>query len=502
MSNYLKKETSLYLNNSLNSLVNWYSWNPESLQKAQQEEKPIFLSIGYSGSYWCEVMQEESFHNETVADMLNQHFIPIKVDKDERADIDKYYKQVYQLMNGQACASPVSIFLTENLEPFYSAAYIAPYPKGNVLGFEELLKVVIDKYAHDKATMIKKGQEVRSYLNPKKLKIEATRLNLSMLYTVQLHAKELFDPEYGGFRAEPKFLHISTLELLLDTYDATQDKELLTMVEKTLQYLYEAEIYDAKQGGFYRYANQKDWSFPRQEKTTYDNALIASLYWRIFQLTQNIFYKSVAQQVVNFMLIDMLEADLFYSNSVVKKNGELIIDKKIVTAYNAMMITTLFEMGKTEDQYTQQAIASLDQLLEQAYPHDQLFHTDNIKGFLEDYAYLGLALLTAYRTTQNQRYLILAETLANQSIEQFYDYGFWKFSNDSIVVYDDIYDPLYPSAMATMLLFLHQLSFFMDSDYNQMVFRTLEINSYQLMRQPISSPKMSQVLVRHLKKML
>ncbi|MCH9740081.1 MAG: DUF255 domain-containing protein, partial [Epsilonproteobacteria bacterium] len=280
MSNYLKNKTSLYLKEYLNTPINWYPWGSDALTKAKLEHKPIFLSIGYSSSYWCEVMKEESFNSDNIATLLNENFISIKVDKDERTDIDKYYKQVYKLMNGQNCASPVSVFLTEDLEPFYSAAYIAPTPRGNVLGFEELLNVIKNKYSDDKVTMRKKGKEVLEYINPKNSSIEATRLNENIVNTITLHTNELMDKVYGGFKDEPKFLHISTLDLLLDCYEYTQNKELLSMVELTVHKMVEGEVYDNLDGGFYRYANSKDWNLPRAEKMSYDNANMATLLLR------------------------------------------------------------------------------------------------------------------------------------------------------------------------------------------------------------------------------
>jgi len=502
VSNHLKNETSLYLKDHFNTPVNWYPYGSEALQKAKEERRPIFLSIGYSGSYWCQVMKEESFKNETIAQLLNENFIAIKVDKDERTDIDKYYKQVYKLMNGQNCASPLCVFLTEDQEPFYSAGYIAPTPKGNVLGMEELLNVVINKYRDDHATMRAKGEEVLNYLNPKMHSIEATRLTLNVVKTIQLHAQNLIDQEHGGFDNEPKFLHISTLDLLLESYQHTKDHRLLSYVQLSLDKMIEGEIHDTKEGGFYRYANTKSWGLPRQEKLLYDNALMVPLLLNTYQITQNITYKNIAFDTLEFLFQKHSDGSLFYANSFENRDTKMIIDPKIVTSFNAMIINALFYASQFEKKYLDIAINALDRLLDQYYQDKELYHTQNIKAFLEDYAYLSEALLTAHEITENTRYLILAEELVNHAIEQFYEYGRWKFSNNALPLYDDIYDLLYPSSLATMLFSLHRLSFKIDSDYNPLVFKTLELNSHALMRQPLSSPKMSKVLLRHLKKML
>ena len=498
----LKTEHSSYLKEYINSEINWYPWGKEAFEKAKREKKAIFLSIGYSGSQWCEMMKSESFNQPSIIKLLNQNFINIKVDKDERTDIDKYYKNVYKLMNGQGCGSPISIFMTENREPFYTAAYIAPLPQGNVLGFEELVITVVEKYRNDKVTMVQKGKEILRYIHPNEEKIEATRLNIDILNTIKLQTLEVLDKKDGGFGQAPKFPHTSTLNLILDAYEMTKDKELLQAVLLTLKKMEVGNFHDKTDGGFYRYSNDKAWNIPRFEKTAYDNAHLSAIYLRAYQITGDNFYKITAFKTIDFMLNKMSTDRLFYANSVTKNDGFDFTDKKIITSWNAMMIDTLFKASLIDKKYYERAVHTLETLLEQRFINGQLFHTQNIKAFLEDYAYLGTALLSAYRVTEQEEYLILAETLSNRAIEQFYQYGKWKFSNHGLTLYDDMYDVLYPSAMSTMVALLHDISFLIESDYNQLVFKTLEMNSYELMRHPLSSPKMAQVLVRHLKKMI
>ena len=506
VSNYLNHETSLYLTEYFNTLINWYPWSQEALQKAKTEKKPIFLSIGYSGSEKCTIMREESFITLKVAQLLNENFISIKVDKDERTDIDKYYKQVYKLMNGQNCSSPVSIFLTEELEPFYSASYIGTTPQGNVLDFETLLQTVYTKYRDDKKTMQSKGKEVLEYINPNNKTVEATRLHIDITKTITSHALNLHDKNHGGFGNAPKFLHISTLDLLLENYEITENIELLTMVSSTLELMAKAEIYDQKDGGFFRYASTQDWSLPRREKLSYDNANIASLYLRVYQITNNKFYKKIAFETLDFIIDKMSGNNIFYTNTIKHPNNSYFVDKKTTTSFSAMVIDALFLASIVDSAYDKKyktlAINALDTLLELNYKNQTLKHCNNINAFLEDYAYLGVTLLTAYESTKNSKYLILAEGVLNQAIEKFYERGRWKFAKSDIPIYDDIYDPLYPSAIATILLLAQRISFIIDNDYTQIIFKSLEINSYALMRQPLSSPKMSKVLLKHLKKMI
>ena len=500
MSSHLNDENSLYLKEYSKTLVKWYPWGEEALKKAKNEKKAIFLSIGYSTSQWCKMMLEESFENETIAELINDNFIAIKVDKNERTDIDKYYKNVYRLMNGQGCDSPISIFLTEDLEPFYTATYIAPYPKGNVLGFEELLNVVIDKYTNDKETMIQKGKEVIEYLNPNNTKIEATRLHKTIINTIKLHTKELIDKENGGFGEYTKFPHTSTLELLLETYILTNDRELLSYISSTLTKMADGEIHDRENGGFYRYSSQKDWSQPRLEKMTYDNALISSIYLDVYNVTKDNFYKKTAFKTIDFMLEKMSKDSLFFANSLTEKDGSIFIDTKIITSWNAMMINTLFKASKIDDKYREYAVDGIETLLEKLYINGELYHTLDVKAFLEDYAYLGETLLSAYNITKNQEYLIIAQTLINKAIEKFYQYGRWRFSDNQFThLYDDIHDTNYPSAMATMIELIYHIEPLIEGEYDNFLFKTLEFNSYNIMRQPLSSPKISKVVLLYLK---
>jgi len=494
----LINEVSLYLQEYNNTLVDWHTWNKETLKKAKREKKPIFLSIGYSGSALCKRMKEDSFKNKEIASLLNKNFISIKVDKDERVDIDKYYKQVYKVMNGQNCSSPISIFMSENLEPFYSVAYIPSSTKANVLGFKELLEVIIDKYKNDKETMVEKGREVLSFINPKNRKVEATKLNKNIINIIKQHINELFDKKNGGFGDMPKFLQISIIDLIFEYFRLTKDKDILEKALFTLKEMAKRDIFDSKRGGFYRYANSKDWSNPRREKIGYDNANIASIYIKAYKITKDNFYKNIAFKTIDFIINNMSKDNLFYSNLLENSDGSIFTDTKITTSINAMVIDTLFNASTIENKYYNIAIKSIDKLLEKYYINGELYHTENIKAFLDDYAYLGVALLKAYKVTNNREYLIISQTLLNKAIEKFYEYGRWKFSKSDIIVYDDIYDLTYPSAISTVLYLIEKISPLVEGEYSEFLFKTLEINSYNLMRQPLSYPKMTKVLLLYL----
>ncbi|SFV50268.1 Thymidylate kinase [hydrothermal vent metagenome] len=581
MSNHLKNEHSPYLQQHADNPVDWYPWGEKAFQKAQKEHKPIFLSIGYSSCHWCHVMEHESFEDEKTAALLNKYFIAIKVDREERPDIDKHFQDVYQLMNGRPGGWPTSIFLTEDLKPFYSATYIPDEPKYGMMSFTSLLEVVADKYKNDKVTLVDEAEKVLRHLNPKEDKIQATKLDESIIGRVIEQAKQLFDNQGGGFNKAPKFPQASTLDLLLDVYKLTGDKETLNMALFSLSSMARGGLRDLIDGGFCRYSTDNVWLVPHFEKMTYDNALLSSVYIKAYHATGNDFYKNVAFETLDFMLEKMSEEKLFYSASDADTEGEEgkyfvysydkalrsfekegipnkahkklaaalhittegnfegknivrvedptsinipyykeaiealkkrrekrtypFIDKKVIVSWNAMMVTSLFRASRVESRFLKPAMKSLDRLLSTMYINSQLFHSTligkvpKIHAFLEDYAYLSEALIEAYESTLDETYLITAQKLANNAIEKYYENGKWKFSRGEFETDADIYDSSYPSSVSTMLSILYSISSLVDIVYKKFVFKTLEIYSYDVMRQPISTPKMSKMVIRYLR---
>jgi len=581
MANHLKNEHSPYLQQHADNPVDWYPWGEKAFQKAQKEHKPIFLSIGYSSCHWCHVMEHESFEDEKTAKLLNKYFVSIKVDREERPDIDKHFQDVYQLMNGRPGGWPTSIFLTEDLKPFYSATYIPDEPKYGMMSFTSLLEVVADKYKNEKATLVDEADKILRHLNPKEDKIQATKLDESIVSRVTDQAKQLFDNQEGGFNKAPKFPQASTLDLLFDIYKLTDDKETLNMALFSLSSMARGGLRDLVDGGFCRYSTDNEWLIPHFEKMTYDNALLSSVYIKAYHATGNEFYKNVAFETLDFMLEKMSEEKLFYSASDADTEGEEgkyfvysydkalrsfekagipgkthkklaealhitkegnfegknivrvndaksidiphyneaiealkkrrekrtypFIDKKVIVSWNAMMITSLFKASRVDSRFLKPAMKSLDKLLSTMYINSQLFHSTligkepKIQAFLEDYAYLAEALIEAYESTLDESYLITAQKLVNTAIEKYYKHGKWKFSRGEFETNADIYDSSYPSSVATMLWVLYSISSLVDIVYKKFVFKTLEIYSYDVMRQPISTPKMSKMVIRYLR---
>jgi uncharacterized protein YyaL (SSP411 family) len=580
MVNHLKDEDSPYLQQHANNPVAWYPWGEEAFAKAKEQNKAIFVSIGYSACHWCHVMERESFENETTAKILNEHFIAIKVDREERPDIDKHFQEVYQLMNQRPGGWPTSIFLTQDQKPFYSATYIPPEPRYGMQSFPTLLEVIADKYQKEPLLLTEKAEEILQFLNKSEESIEATRLDTSIIGRMESQAKQLFDSTHGGFNKAPKFPQTSLLSTLMDIATLTKNHQTLDMALFSLRQMAKGGLRDLVDGGFCRYSTDDRWLVPHFEKMTYDNALLIDLYLKAYQQSSDAFYKEVAFETIEFMLSRMQCEGLFFSASDADSQGvegeyflysyqeameafkeagiptegidgvmhalgitqegnfegrniitldrpkeevahyeEAIealrairqsrvypfVDEKIILSWNAMMIKALFRAGRIEKRYETIAITSLDALLKRLYIHGELYHTalgtrpPKVKAFLEDYAYLGEALIEAYESTLDESYLISATKMVNHAIENYFDRGYWKFSRGEFETRADIYDNSYPSAVATMVSLLYSIASLVDGVYKKFVFKSLEIYSYDLMRQPISSPSMSRMVMRYLK---
>ena len=462
--------------------------NKETLEKAQREDKCIYLSIESPSSYWSEKMAQHATENKTVKELLDERFISVKIDKNECPDIERYYQKVYSLMNRQIGGIPLSIFLTQNLEPFYAASYIAPHAVEQQLGFEELLRVISKKYIIDYDTLSKKGQEVLEFIEPKEEQIQATKLNLNIIKTIEIQSMELLDKKHGGFTKAPKFHNVTLLELLLDVYLLEKNQNILEAVTLTLDSMAKGGFYDVKNGGFYAYATKEDWGEAYEVKTTYDNALLASLYLRTYQITQNNNYKEVALKTIEFMLNERVDSKLFK-----------LKNEKYLCSWNALMVKTLFKAGTIDNKYHIYALETLEELLSTFYQNGMLYHVEERKAFLEDYTELGEALIVAYQYTLDESFLIMATQFTNLIVEHYYQHAKWIFSTNEFKIRETIYDKTLPSSIGSALSLLLSISSLVDVNYKKFVFKTLERHSYNLMRQPLSSPKLTEMVLRYLR---
>jgi uncharacterized protein YyaL (SSP411 family) len=303
--NLLIHETSPYLQQHSHNPVQWFPWGPLAINKAQKENKLIFLSIGYSACHWCHVMEKESFENEDTAKILNENFISIKVDKEERPDVDAIYMSAVQLLTHSG-GWPLTIFLTPDLKPFYGGTYFPLEDKRHLPSFGRVLLGLVNAWKTQELEVKKNAEELTkalvSVFEPPKEKNELTK---EILATTLTEIKKRFDNENGGFGTAPKFFHTQDLLFCLQDYKENKTASSLFIVEHTLQKIASGGIYDHLAGGFHRYSTDAKWLAPHFEKMLYDNALLAEVYLKAFEQTSNSFYSKIAFETLHFICKDM-----------------------------------------------------------------------------------------------------------------------------------------------------------------------------------------------------
>jgi uncharacterized protein len=304
-TNRLIQETSPYLRQHAHNPVDWHPWGPEALEQARREDKPIFLSIGYSTCHWCHVMAHECFENEGIAALMNQHFINIKVDREERPDLDETYMTAVQLMTGRG-GWPMSVFLSPDLKPFYAGTYFPPEDRGGMPGFPRLLMALSQSYHQKRDTIVKMGQELESRLKLlAEMPGDGREFSLAALDQAAARLKQEFDRVHGGFGGAPKFPHPLELGFFLTQNRRTGDREALEMAAQSLEKMARGGIYDQVGGGFHRYTVDGQWLVPHFEKMLYDNALLVPLYLAHFQLTGSPLSRRIAQETLDFVLREL-----------------------------------------------------------------------------------------------------------------------------------------------------------------------------------------------------
>ena len=322
MPNRLINENSPYLQQHANNPVDWFPWGDEAFKKAKEENKIIFLSIGYSSCHWCHVMEREVFENEEIAKFLNEHFVSIKVDREERPDIDRYYQEAYQILNQRAGGWPLSIFMTPDKKPFFAGTYIPPEPKYNMIGFKELIKRINSLWQKKPKELLNQANGIYSYLQKEENPTKAVKFDESIIEKFIKTAKPIYDSKNGGFSHKPKFPQTSIINTLLKIYQITNNKEALEMAANSLKNMAKGGIRDLVDGGFCRYSVDEKWLVPHFEKMAYDNALISEAYLNGYFATKDEFYKEIAFETIDFMIDMMQESGLFYSASDADSEGE------------------------------------------------------------------------------------------------------------------------------------------------------------------------------------
>lgn len=305
MPNQLIRETSPYLLQHAHNPVNWYPWGQEALQRARDEDKPIFLSIGYAACHWCHVMEKESFEDPHIAELLNQHFISIKVDREERPDLDSIYMSAVVAMTGQG-GWPMSVFLTPRLQPFYGGTYFPPTPRYGMPSFGQLLQAIQRAWMEDRPNLLNAAHHLTEHLQSL---TQSSLVDLSQNLPAQIYQAsqkliQTFNPKTGGWGHAPLFPQPMTIEFLL-MQAQSGNVQALNTAETALWAMQRGGMYDVLGGGFHRYSTDEHWRVPHFEKMLYDNAQLARVYLHAYQQTQNPLYRETCQSTLDFVLREL-----------------------------------------------------------------------------------------------------------------------------------------------------------------------------------------------------
>lgn len=504
--NHLASETSPYLKQHANNPVEWYPWNREALERARKENKPILLSIGYSACHWCHVMAHESFEDIETAKIMNRFFINIKVDREERPDLDKIYQTAHALLTQQAGGWPLTVFLTPNdLTPFYSGTYFPPEARNQLPSFKEVLFVIADMYKNNQNDIDKQNKELRKVINRQL----PTAILVLSYQPIELGLQELdsfFDNVYGGFKGAPKFPQAPKLYFLMKHLPTDHNWFYLT-----LNQMAKGGIYDQLEGGFFRYAVDEKWEIPHFEKMLYDNGQLLSIYAEAADIFSSTYFACIAKEIAHWATTKMLapqggfystiDADSegregqFYvwqkeeiKNSLnaddfkiaeamfgldappnFKNNYHLhlstdkekqeqalsriktqllkardkrtapLIDKKILTAWNALMVKGLLKVYRHLGvDYFDHANKTLTFIQRNLWKDHRLLSSysknhDQHPGYLDDYVFLLDALLEALQAHWQTEHLNFALEIADAVLQHYYDStngGFYFTAND------------------------------------------------------------------------
>jgi uncharacterized protein len=475
--NRLANETSPYLLQHADNPVDWYPWGDEAFAKARAEDRPILLSVGYAACHWCHVMEHESFEDEQTAALMNDRFVSVKVDREERPDVDSLYMDAVVALTGQG-GWPMTVFLTPDGEPFLGGTYYPPEPRHGLPSFQQVLTAVSDAYRERRGDVSRQASAIVDAVRQSaELRPSTDPLTESMLGEAARALERQFDREWGGWGGAPKFPPASTLEFLLRMH-LRGDEEALPMVTQTLDAMAAGGMYDLVGGGFHRYSVDREWLVPHFEKMLYDNALLAAVYLHGWVVTRDERYRRVTEETLDYMLRELLlpeggfasaqDADtdgvegltftwtaeegvreellrpFEHGRSVIR--GELSADErarlfelreqrpkplrddKAITAWNGLALAELAEAGRRLERadYLDAARRLGEFLLGPLSDGDRLHRTFRAgeakgTGYLEDYADAAHGLLELHVATGELRWLQEANRLARLAVELFAD---------------------------------------------------------------------------------
>ena len=538
-ANNLIKETSPYLLQHAYNPVKWYTWGEEALKKAKDEKKPIFLSVGYSACHWCHVMAHESFENEDIAQIMNENFVNIKVDREERPDIDDIYQKVCQLTTGSG-GWPLSVFLTPDQKPFYVGTYFPPLDNYGRPGFGSILRQLAQAWKEKPHDIEAATENFMNALQKTESISSTSKLDKTILDEAALNLLSMGDPINGGFGQAPKFPNAANLSFMLRYSKLSGIAKFQEFVFKTLNKMANGGIYDHLGGGFHRYSTDTRWLVPHFEKMLYDNALLPIVYAEAYQITKDYKYREIVNHTLQYVLREMTSPDGgFYSaqdadsegeegkfyvwdkkeiqeildkdadifclyfditdggnfeghtilhNSIntsnvafqfgkteqeileiIKKCSEKLYhirskrvvpgrDEKILTSWNALMISAFVKGFRISDQvrFLEAAENCVKFIQKELIKNGDLLRTfkdgqAKLMAYLDDYAYFVNALLDLFEANPDKKYLDLAIHYANYLFEHFWDkneknFFFTADNHEQLIIRTkNIYDLSLPS---------------------------------------------------------
>ncbi len=511
-TNRLAEETSPYLLQHRHNPVDWYPWGPEAFERARAEDKPVLLSVGYSACHWCHVMERESFENEEIAALMNRLFVNIKVDREERPDVDQIYMQAVQAMTGHG-GWPMTVFLTPEGVPFYGGTYFPPVERQGMPAFPRLLQGIEEAFRSRRGEVVEAGRQLLEQMRQgERLKTSATLLGEEILQGAFQAFVQEFDAREGGMGRAPKFPQPMNWDFLLRFWKRSGIEGALGMTRLTLTKMARGGMCDQLGGGFHRYSVDGQWLVPHFEKMLYDNAQLASLYLHAWLATGDAEYRRVAEETLDYILREMThpaggffsaqdadsegvegkffvwspeeiaaalgdpemtraalaywgvdERPNFEGRSIlwvprspsavgdtlgisVERLAELIaaartrlyevrekrvhpgLDDKVLASWNGLALAAFAEAGRVlgRADYVAAAMRNALLLTTQMRDGDRLLRSwkngqAKIKGYLEDYAMVGVGLLALYEATFDRRWLDESRTLAEQALGLFWD---------------------------------------------------------------------------------
>jgi len=438
-TNRLIHETSPYLQQHAHNPVEWYPWGEEGFARAGAENKPVLISIGYSACHWCHVMEHELFENEEIAKLMNELFINMKVDREERPDLDEVYMNAVQMLTGRG-GWPMTVFLTPDGKPFYGGTYFPPEDRYGVPGFPRVLKAVAQAYRERPEEVKKSVEQILSGLN-RMANFQESQRPFS-LETIGQSAEQLsqaYDPDYGGLGQAPKFPNAGLFELFLRHYRRSKEQRFLEMVTHTLTKMAEGGIYDHLGGGFHRYSVDEKWLVPHFEKMLYDNAQLTRIYAQVFCITQDTFFKRTVEETLEYLLREMLYPEGgFYSTQDADSEGEE--GKFFIWSHEEIMrilggeigeifcrIYDVSDYGNFEDKNILHLILTPEQSAKffrkerQEIERIMAEARAKLHGYLDDYAFLAAGLLDLYEATLERSAMEQALQLAEMMTREFWD---------------------------------------------------------------------------------